>query len=116
MLTPADLQEAFRAVSSEIRVEIENADRCIVHVPDMFDDGEHFVVILKRNWKPRDERWLMTDEGHTLRKVHFGSALNIAPEIPMWVSETEPAETLRLFIQRLTRIRDGQQFRSQSNS
>ena len=65
----AELEREFkRKVSEEIDVEREGIDRYIVYTPFMFDDGDHFVIVLKK----RDDRWRFTDEGHTFMHMSYG--------------------------------------------
>lgn len=61
-------REFKRKVSAEIDVEPEGIDRYIVYTPFMFDDGDHFVIILKK----RDNQWRFTDEGHTFMHMSYG--------------------------------------------
>lgn len=65
----AELEREFKQiVCDEIDVEREGIDRYIVYTPFMFDDGDHFVIILKK----RDDRWRLTDEGHTFMHMSYG--------------------------------------------
>ena len=65
----AELEREFkRKVCNEIGVEREGIDRYIVYTPFMFDDGDHFVIILKK----RDDHWRLTDEGHTFMHMSYG--------------------------------------------
>jgi len=60
------LPDFRRAICNEIDIEQEGRDRYIVYTPFMFDDGDHFVVLLKKS----DGAWYFTDEGHTF--MHMG--------------------------------------------
>lgn len=42
-------------------------NRYIVHVPFTFDDGDHFVVILKEE----GGAWFLSDEGHTFMHISY---------------------------------------------
>lgn len=65
----AELQRVLkRKVCDEIEIEQEGLDRYIVYTPFMFDDGDHFVVVLKKN----GTRWCFTDEGHTFMHMSYG--------------------------------------------
>ena len=60
--------ESFRSkVCREIEVEPEGVDRYVIYTPFMFDDGDHFVMILR---KEKGE-WVLTDEGHTLMHLTY---------------------------------------------
>ena len=61
-------REFKRKVSEEIDVELEGLDRYIVYTPFMFDDGDHFVIVLKKH----NDRWRFTDEGHTFMHMSYG--------------------------------------------
>lgn len=54
-------------ICSQVRVIPEGLNRYIVHQPFHFDDGDHFVVILKQF----TDRWVFTDEGHTLMHMQY---------------------------------------------
>jgi hypothetical protein len=66
----AEIIESFRQkVSREIDLEAEGLDRYIVYTPFMFDDGDHYVVVLRRD---RDrEQWVLTDEAHTFMHLSY---------------------------------------------
>jgi hypothetical protein len=65
----ADIIGSFRKkVCDEIEIEPEGLHRFIVYTPFMFDDGDHFVVILRR----KGDKWFLTDEGHTLMHLTYG--------------------------------------------
>ena len=64
----SELERQFkRAVSEEVALVSEGLGRFVVHVPFTFDDGDHYVVLLKRD---RDQ-WVLTDEGHTFMHVSY---------------------------------------------
>ena len=64
----AALIETFRGkVCNEIDVEAEGVDRYVVYTPFMFDDGDHFVVVLRKE----PNGWILTDEGHTLMHLAY---------------------------------------------
>ena len=59
-MNTAELEREFkRKVSDEIDIEREGIDRYVVYTPFMFDDGDHFVIVLKKH----DDQWRFTDEG-----------------------------------------------------
>jgi len=62
------LLDAFRRkVCQEVDIEPEGVGRYLVYTPFMFDDGDHFVVILRR----AGASWAITDEGHTLMHLSY---------------------------------------------
>ena len=68
-MNTAELKREFRRkISKEIDVESEGLDRYIVYTPFMFDDGDHFVIVLKKH----ADRWRFTDEGHTFMHMSYG--------------------------------------------
>lgn len=67
MIATTLVAEVRRKICHEIDIEQEGDDRFIIFSPFMFDDGDHFVTILKR----QDGRWWLTDEGHTLMHMDY---------------------------------------------
>ena len=68
-MNTAELQKEFKQkVCEEIDVEPEGLTRFVVHTPFMFDDGDHFVIIMKKS----ADRWILTDEGHTFMHMSYG--------------------------------------------
>ncbi len=64
----AELQKEFKQkVCEEIDVEPEGLTRFVIYTPFMFDDGDHFVIVLKR----LANRWIFTDEGHTFMHMSY---------------------------------------------
>jgi hypothetical protein len=67
-MTTAGIIESFRQkVSREIDLEAEGVDRYIVYTPFMFDDGDHYVVVLRHE----REQWVLTDEAHTFMHLSY---------------------------------------------
>jgi hypothetical protein len=67
-MTTAEIVRAFREkVSREIDLETQGLDRFVVYTPFMFDDGDHFVIILCRE----NGRWVLTDEAHTFMHLSY---------------------------------------------
>ncbi len=63
-----DIQRAFKeSACGEIEVVTSGLGRFIVHVPFTFDDGDHFVVLLKEE----GGEWVLTDEGHTFMHLSY---------------------------------------------
>lgn len=68
MTTAKEIVRSFREkVSAEIELEQEGLDRYIVYTPFMFDDGDHFVVVLRHE----NGAWTLTDEGHTFMHLSY---------------------------------------------
>lgn len=62
------IRSVRQKVCKAIEVEREGIDRYIVYTPFMFDDGDHYVVILRRE----NGHWVLTDEGHTFMHLSYG--------------------------------------------
>lgn len=73
MTTTSIEQEFQTGVSTEIRLEPDGFERYQVTTPFMFDDGDCFVIVLKCV----DGRWVFSDEGHTMMRVHFDCDINM---------------------------------------
>ena len=58
-----------KSVAAQIRLVAEGASRYRVGTPFIFDDGDHPVIILKRE----GAKWVLSDEGHT--RMHLGDDL-----------------------------------------
>lgn len=54
-------------ICGQVHVVPEGLNRYIIHQPFHFDDGDHFVVILKQY----TDGWIFTDEGHTLMHLQY---------------------------------------------
>jgi len=67
MSADALITEFRKKVCSEVELEAQGLDRYIVHTPFMFDDGDHFTIILKR----QGDGWFLTDDGHTLMHLSY---------------------------------------------
>lgn len=68
MTTSSEIENDFkRAVGAEIEVVAQGIDRYIVHTPFSFDDGDHYVILLKRE----GDRWYLSDEGHTFMHLSY---------------------------------------------
>lgn len=52
-------------LNGAVRIAPDGVDRYIVYTRFTFDDGDHFVVILKQE----DGQWYFTDEGHTSMRM-----------------------------------------------
>ncbi len=63
-----DIQQAFKdSACGEIETVSSGLNRYIVHVPFTFDDGDHFVILLKEE----GGKWLLSDEGHTFMHLSY---------------------------------------------
>jgi hypothetical protein len=63
-----DIVRSFkRKVGQKIEMEAEGLDRFIVYTPFQFEDGDHYVVILKREGND----WVLSDEGHTFMHLSY---------------------------------------------
>ena len=63
-----EISRAFRRkVSAEVRIERDGLDRYVVYTPFSFDDGDHYVVVLKKE----SGKWTLTDEGHTFMHLSY---------------------------------------------
>lgn len=120
----AGLREELRQkVCDEIDIEDQGLHRYVVYTPFMFDDGDHFVVVLKRG---PDNKWFLTDEGHTFMHVSYDdidiwhgtrkniidqtllsfSMVNDSGEIKLDIPEDAFGDALFSFLQGLTKIAD----------
>ncbi len=114
--------ELRQKVCEQIDVEGQGMHRFIIYTPFMFDDGDHFVVVLKNV----AGRWVLTDEGHTLMHVSYDE-INVSHgtrkkiidqtlenfgmthesgELRLDVPETAFGDALFSFVQGLTKITD----------
>ncbi len=67
-MTDHDILQAFKEkVCREVEIEKQGLDRYIIYTPFAFDDGDHYVVLLKRE----NNKWVLTDEGHTLMHLSY---------------------------------------------
>jgi len=117
------LEKDFKhKVSAEIAVEREGIDRYIVYTPFMFDDGDHFVIVLKKH----GDGWRFTDEGHTFMHMSYeeidlsqGTRKNIIDqvllsfrlandggELCLEVPDNQYGDALFSFVQALVKISD----------
>ncbi|KPL06102.1 hypothetical protein AMJ85_10655 [candidate division BRC1 bacterium SM23_51] len=60
-------REFKQKVCDQVRLNAEGLNRYVIHQPFTFDDGDHFVVVLKQE----QGNWVFTDEGHTLMHVQY---------------------------------------------
>ncbi len=60
-------QDFMAKVSAEVRLSAEDSERFRVFTPFMFEDGDHFVIVLKKD----GNRWILTDEAHTFMHLTY---------------------------------------------
>lgn len=76
-MNQSEVERAFKeSVCDEVELAPEGIDRYLVHVPFTFADGDHYVVLLKRDdgqpaCAEHADRWVLTDEGHTFMHVSY---------------------------------------------
>ena len=64
----ADFEKDFKKkVCDKIRLIPEGLSRYIVEHPFTFDDGDHYVVVLKK----AGDKWQLSDEGHTIMHLSY---------------------------------------------
>lgn len=69
-----EIEKSFKhAVSKSVTLFAEGVDRFKVFTPFHFDDGDHFVIVLR---KGDGNRWVITDEGHTY--MHLSYRMDVA--------------------------------------
>lgn len=62
------LQHEFKdRVSEQIDLEREGENRFLVSTPFRFEDGDHFVIVLKQE----HDRWIFSDEASTLMHLSY---------------------------------------------
>ena len=67
-LSLAAIERDFReAVSARIELVADGAERYRVLNPFLFDDGDHFSIVLRRE----GERWVLSDEGNTWMRLTY---------------------------------------------
>jgi len=67
-MTPETIEQDFREkVSKEICLASEGVARYRVSSPFTLEDGDHLVIVLKRE----ADRWVLSDEGHTYMHLTY---------------------------------------------
>ncbi len=67
-MTVETIERSFHEkVSAKIRLQAEGIERYRVYTPFLFEDGDHLVVILKKE----GEKWILSDEGHTYMRLTY---------------------------------------------
>ena len=68
------VQDSFKkTVTGSVRLHPEGVDRYQVFTPFHFDDGDHFVIVLK---KANGGGWALTDEGHTYMHMSYHTKIS----------------------------------------
>ena len=63
------IQDSFKStVAKSVRLLPEGVDRYQIFTPFHFDDGDHFVITLR---KDETGNWVITDEGHTYMHISY---------------------------------------------
>lgn len=122
-MNEVEIERQFKAsVCEGVEVVCEGLDRYLVHVPFTFEDGDHYVVLLKQE----DGHWLLTDEGHTFMHVSYdvpefdrGSRRAIVDrvlaglgiedregELRLLIPESRYGDALFSYLQAITRVTD----------
>ena len=64
----ASIKDDFKSrVCEQIDLEQEGEDRFLVVTPFRFEDGDHYVIVLKRE----GEKWILTDEASTIMHLSY---------------------------------------------
>lgn len=67
-MNPSQISEEFKSrVCEQIDLEPEGQGRFLVVTPFRFEDGDHFVIVLKEE----GERWILSDEASTLMHLSY---------------------------------------------
>ena len=65
-MTLQTIEEAFKyKVCESVFLLPEGVNRYRVFAPFLFDDGDHLVIVLKKEL----DRWVLSDEGHTFMRL-----------------------------------------------
>ena len=67
-MTLSSIEREFHAkVSAKVRLMAEGVNRFRVITPFLFEDGDHLVIVLKRE----GNQWVLTDEAHTFMHLSY---------------------------------------------
>lgn len=67
-MTEDKMLKSFKSVvCSEIRIVTEGQDRFHIFTPFRFNDGDRYVIILKK----KDNEWILSDEAHTFMHISY---------------------------------------------
>ena len=117
-------QEFHETVSAKVRLTAEGIDRFRVFTPFLFDDGDHLVIVLRKE----GSRWVLSDEAHTYmhltydvdeKDLHSGTRQKIIAntlstfgiedrdgELALEVPDQRYGDALYSFVQALMKISD----------
>lgn len=115
-------REFKKKVCDQVQLLPRGLDQFVVLQPFTFDDGDHFVVVLRKE----GPNWLFTDEGHTLMHVQYDdidithgtrasildsvlssfSVQNRSGELQIVVPEGRFGDAFYSFVQALNKISD----------
>ena len=124
----ASIKDDFKSrVCEQIDLEQEGEDRFLVVTPFRFEDGDHYVIVLKRE----GEKWILTDEASTIMHLSYWmddksleegqisnrkeimdgslssySVQNRGGELIIPVTESRFGDALFNFVQALTKVHD----------
>jgi hypothetical protein len=124
-MTLQDIVKEFKvSACGEINLESAGLDRYIVDVPFTFDDGDHYVVLLKKE----GQNWVLSDEGHTLMHLSYDlrdkeyekgnrqkiidevlnshQIRNVDGELVLTIPQSRYGDALFTFVQVITKITD----------
>lgn len=118
------VREDFKArVCEQVDIQPEGNKRFVVSTPFRFEDGDHFVIVLK----PENGGWILTDEANTLMHLSYEmddditdgnrgeivanslagfSVENRSGELVIPVAEERFGDALFSFVQALTKVTD----------
>jgi hypothetical protein len=124
----ASIRDDFKSrVCEQIDLEQEGEDRFLVVTPFRFEDGDHYVIVLKKE----ADKWILTDEASTIMHLSYWmddksledgaignrrdimdsslssySVKNRGGELIIPVTESRFGDALFNFIQALTKVND----------
>jgi hypothetical protein len=124
-MTLQDIIKEFKeSACGEINLASAGLDRYVVYVPFSFEDGDHYVVLLKRE----GQNWILSDEGHTLMHLSYElrdreyeegnrqkiidevlishQIRNIDGELILTIPQNHYGDALFTFVQAITQITD----------
>lgn len=109
-------------IREKIRLINDGIDRYKIFTPFLFDDGDHLVIMLKKE----GHNWILTDEAHTFMRLSYdidsdelarepiqnaianilssSGVINDNGELKMFVNIDDYADALYSFIEALLRI------------
>lgn len=124
-MTLEDIEKEFKeSAFGKISLINSGINRYVINVPFTFDDGDHYVVILRKN----GVGWVLSDEGHTFMHLSYelrdkeyeeGNRLkiidevlvshqinNVDGELILNIPQNRYGDALFTFVQAITQISD----------